>query len=203
MTLAERLLFWLPFDYNNIETKGIVDITLDDVKAARNFGDGRIKLIGYAEFMDNGKIYSTVTPMYINRACPLSGVNDVFNAVMVTGDCVGELMFYGAGAGKLPTASAVVADVVDCIKHKDAPKKILWAKPQSDLMACEEDKSFAYFVRAIDTKENVLSVFSGAEVKDAEKEGEVMFMTKPVTASVLNEKLEKLGKTITAIKVLG
>ncbi|MDD6484392.1 MAG: homoserine dehydrogenase [Clostridiales bacterium] len=189
-------------DYSGIETEGIVNITLDDVKCADKFG-GRIKLIGYAEFLENGRIYSLVSPMFIPDECPLAGVNDVFNAIMVTGDCVGDLMFYGAGAGKLPTASAVVADVVDCVKHEKSPKKILWVKPQKELMADENDKQFAYFVRACDSEENIKKIFADAKIKPGAADGEMMFITKPMMAEEISRKLNELQKTVTAIKVLG
>ena len=81
-----------------------------------------------ARFDENGKVYSIVSPMVIKNSSPLAGVDGVFNAIMVTGDCVGDVMFYGKGAGKLPTASAVVADVVDAVKHSDRSKKIFWER---------------------------------------------------------------------------
>ena len=83
-------------DYNDIDTDGITNITLDDVKYAAAM-DSVIKLIGYAQFDENGKVYSIVSPMVIKNSSPLAGVDGVFNAIMVTGDCVGDVMFYGKG----------------------------------------------------------------------------------------------------------
>ncbi len=107
-------------DYNEIPTEGITKITLDDVKYAEKL-NCVIKLIGYSEKVDD-KIYARVAPMLVPNEVILSGVNDVFNAVMVRGDSLGDAMFYGRGAGKLPTASAVVADVIDCVRHLDSKK---------------------------------------------------------------------------------
>ena len=144
-------------DYNDIDTDGITNITLDDVKYAAAM-DSVIKLIGYAQFDENGKVYSIVSPMVIKNSSPLAGVDGVFNAIMVTGDCVGDVMFYGKGAGKLPTASAVVADVVDAVKHSDRSKKIFWEKPTENIMADIDSKKFEYFVRTTDSSENIRKV---------------------------------------------
>ncbi|MBQ2670841.1 MAG: homoserine dehydrogenase, partial [Clostridia bacterium] len=127
IAILTSLASGLTVDYNDIETKGITDITLDDVNYAAQM-DAVIKLIGFAEFQEDGKIYSIVSPMVVKNDSPLSGVDGVMNAIMVTGDCVGNVMFYGAGAGKLPTASAVVADVVDAVKHIERSKKIMWVE---------------------------------------------------------------------------
>ncbi|MEG1887260.1 MAG: homoserine dehydrogenase, partial [Oscillospiraceae bacterium] len=99
-----------------VYTDGIAKITLDDVDYANSF-NSVIKLIGRARLLDNGHIISTVYPAFVSRESQLSSVDDVFNAVMVRGDAIGDVIFYGRGAGKLPTASAVVADIIDCVKH--------------------------------------------------------------------------------------
>lgn len=187
-------------DYNDIETEGIVNITLDDVKYAEQLGCV-IKLIGYASFLEDNKIYSTVSPMLVPSSNLLSGVNDVFNAIMVTGNCVGNLMFYGAGAGKLPTASAVVADVVDCVRHKERAKKIGWSKPEGNMMASKDTVEFAYFVRTPDSKETVTKVFG--DVKFLENNGnETAFVTDKLNGSSIEEKLALLETVTASIKVL-
>jgi homoserine dehydrogenase len=188
-------------DYNDIDTEGITNITLDDVKYAAAM-DAVIKLIGYAEFDDNGKIYSIVSPMVIKNDSPLSGVDGVFNAIMVTGDCVGDVMFYGKGAGKLPTASAVVADVVDAVKHNERSKKIFWEKPQTDIMADKDSKKFSYFVRTNDSAEKVRSVFGKCEFVDNIVDSESAFVTEPLSSSEIDEKLAALGTVVTNIRVL-
>ena len=98
-----------------VSTEGITDITLDDVESADNFGCV-IKLIGSARKLDNGKITASVRPTLVSRDCILSGVNGVFNAIMVHGDQTGDVMFYGKGAGPLPTGSAVMGDVLEIAK---------------------------------------------------------------------------------------
>ena len=175
-------------DYNDIDTDGITNITLDDVKYAAAM-DSVIKLIGYAQFDENGKVYSIVSPMVIKNSSPLAGVDGVFNAIMVTGDCVGDVMFYGKGAGKLPTASAVVADVVDAVKHSDRSKKIFWEKPTENIMADIDSKKFEYFVRTTDSAENVQKIFGKCEFVDNIK-------------SEVEEKLAKLSDVVANIRVM-
>ena len=186
-------------DYNNISTKGITEITLDDVKCAGK-GKGVIKLIGYADFLDNGKVYASVAPMFIRKTSPLASVNDVFNAIMVTGDCVDYVMFYGKGAGKLATASAVVADILDCIRHKNSNKNIVWTKTDEPIEADKDDVLFAYFVRSSNSAAEVEAAVKVEEY--VSKDGETDFITAPMTESEACEKLGKLS-VISSFKVLG
>ena len=188
-------------DYNDIDTDGITNITLDDVKYAAAM-DSVIKLIGYAQFDENGKVYSIVSPMVIKNSSPLAGVDGVFNAIMVTGDCVGNVMFYGKGAGKLPTASAVVADVVDAVKHSDRSKKIFWEKPAENIMADIDSKKFEYFVRTTDSAENVQKIFGKCEFVDNIIDNESAFVTSPLTKSEVEEKLAKLSDVVANIRVM-
>lgn len=188
-------------DYNDIDTDGITNITLDDVKYAAAM-DSVIKLIGYAQFDENGKVYSIVSPMVIKNSSPLAGVDGVFNAIMVTGDCVGDVMFYGKGAGKLPTASAVVADVVDAVKHSDRSKKVFWEKPTENIMADIDSKKFEYFVRTTDSAENVQKIFGKCEFVDNIIDNESAFVTSPLTKSEVEEKLAKLSDVVANIRVM-
>ena len=111
-------------------------------------------------------------------------------------------MFYGKGAGKLPTASAVVADVVDAVKHNERSKKIFWEKPQTDIMADKDSKKFSYFVRTNDSAEKVRSVFGKCEFVDNIVDSESAFVTEPLSSSEIDEKLAALGTVVTNIRVL-
>ena len=202
IAILTSLASGLTVDYNDIETTGIVDITLDDVKYAAAM-DAVVKLIGYAKFHEDGKIYSIVAPMVIKNSSPLAGVDGVMNAIMVTGDCVGDVMFYGAGAGKLPTASAVVADIVDAVKHVERSKKIKWIKPDTDIMADGDSEKFAYFIRTTDSAENVRSIFGKCEFVDNIVENEAAFVTEPLTQTEAGEKAQKLADVISRIRILG
>ena len=102
-----------------ISTEGITKISLDDVELAQTLGYS-IKLIGHAEDKD-GKLLAFVSPMAVPESNPLARIDGVFNGILVNANMVGDVMFYGPGAGKLPTASAVVADIVDVIAKRDVP----------------------------------------------------------------------------------
>ena len=188
-------------DYSKISTEGITSITLDDVKCAGAAGYV-IKLIGYAGFLENGKIYAHVAPMLIDKKNMLSGIDDVMNGVLVTGDAVGEVMFYGAGAGKLPTASAVVADIVDSVIHKTPRKGMAWVKADEDNIVSADEMKFRYFIRADKSIDDVKTVFgSVAEFNGVNKE-ETAFITAPLTYAEAESKNTQLGGVKTAIRVL-
>ncbi|HAQ63606.1 MAG TPA: homoserine dehydrogenase, partial [Ruminococcaceae bacterium] len=99
-----------------VHTEGITNITLEDVKFAEKFGCV-IKLIGRVKKLENGKIDIVTAPMLVPKKSQLANIDYEFNGIMVRGDCTGDVVFYGKGAGKLPTASAVCADIVDCCMH--------------------------------------------------------------------------------------
>lgn len=129
---------------DNVHTEGITKITLEDVKYAENWG-GVIKLIGRCKVEDDGKMDIGVAPMFVPRTSQLANINDVFNGIMVRGDCTGDVVFYGKGAGKLPTASAVVADIIDCALHLKRRKMLFWADcKENNTLSKEESKSALY-----------------------------------------------------------
>ena len=162
---------------DKIMTEGITSIKQEDVKILDKAGYA-IRLIGHGKVCDK-KVFARVSPMVISKNHPLAGVKDVFNAVMVMGDATDEVMFYGKGAGKFPTASAVVADVIDIAKFNGNPPKYSWEKPDADMMIDIEDTSSMFYVRATGiTKQDfdVLEIIS-------EQNGEIAFIT-----SEMNEK---------------
>lgn len=195
-------LAWGKFvDFKNIPTKGITQISLEDVKYARSM-NSVIKLIGYADLDENGKIYATVSPMIVSNDILLSGVNDVFNAVMVRGNFLGDAVFYGRGAGKLPTASAVVADILDCVRHFDTKKhNILWDTNDKDIMSDSEGKLSSFFVRAKDSVDDIKKIFGDVEVISV-IDGEIGFIAKNITEDLFNSNIEKLNSIISVIRVL-
>ena len=188
-------------DYKNIPTEGIVNITSEDVKYAEA-ANCVIKLIGYAAFNEEGKLYSRVCPMLISNDEPLSSVHGVFNAVMVKGNNVGNTMFYGRGAGKLPTASAVVADVIDAVKHIERSKKIAWKKPEGDMMVSPDEMIFRFFVRTGDSLENAKNIFKMQKTFEIGISGEFGFITEPVTEGEFRNKLGSLSNVLSVIRVM-
>lgn len=185
-------------DYNDIDTDGITNITLDDVKYAAAM-DSVIKLIGYAQFDENGKVYSIVSPMVIKNSSPLAGVDGVFNAIMVTGDCVGDVMFYGKGAGKLPTASAVVGDIVDAAKHLHTNISTNWNSTPAVLKPLD-DVTGRFFVRIKkDAAEEAKKVFGEIEVICLKQlPEECAFITAEMTQGEFKEKLTKIESQVLA-----
>lgn len=101
---------------DDIYTKGISSISKEDIKYAQELGY-TIKLIAYGKIYENEKLEAWVHPVMISKESPLNGVNGVYNAILIEGNAVGRLMFYGQGAGMMPTASAVVADIIDVVNH--------------------------------------------------------------------------------------
>lgn len=193
-------LAWGKFvDYKNIYTEGITGITQQDVAYAEKM-DSVIKLIGYAECDENNKICAMVRPMMVKNTSPVSGVSDVFNAILVTGDSLGDAMFYGRGAGKLATASAVVADVIDCVKCKENKKNTsYWKESDAEFMNCVCDNKARFFVR-VDKNDAVQNEFKNVQILSNDKE--TVFVTDEINESELKNKLEKIGKTKTVIRIL-
>lgn len=130
----------------SVHTEGITKITLSDVGYAEAWG-GVIKLIGEVKRFENGKIHIMVAPMFISRESQLANVDDVFNGILVRGDATGDVVFYGKGAGKLPTASAVVADVIDCVKHFKARKYLFWEDAKPDYVMPFDEAPQDVFLR--------------------------------------------------------
>ena len=189
-----------------VKTEGITEITLDDVEYADNF-NCVVKLIGNAKKCANGKITASVRPTLVDRSCILSSVNGVFNAVMVTGDQTGEVVFYGKGAGKEATASAVVADILDCIKHLKTRKYLYWEDQNGDYVDNSVDELTKLFVRIkSENFEDLVCQFNNIfqdniKVVKNEYSKEIAFITNEDFESKIKENLAKF-KNIKAIKIL-
>ena len=129
-----------------VPTQGITSITETDVAVAAA-GNMKIKLLGRTMKTADGKICAFVAPHYIPMSCQLAHVDDVFNALLVRGNAVNEAMFYGPGAGKLPTASAVVGDLIDAAWHADARRELSWDDACEEAMMDVKDLALPYVVR--------------------------------------------------------
>lgn len=180
----------------NVHCEGITKITLDDVAAVSKIG-AAIKLIGTAEKLDSGKLYITVSPAVVKSDSQLLSVSDVFNAVLVNGDATDEVMFFGKGAGKLPTASAVVADALDCAEHKDNRRPIFWGPEKPELIADYKNVENEYYVRLKNIDQDaVLSAFPGANLIDSD---DVVLFTKPMTEYDIEKAVNDLGAELCAL----
>ncbi len=177
---------------SQVETQGIKDITLEDVAYA-NSVNGVIKLLGQIKYIDENSIAAFVSPAIVFDGSQLASVRDVFNAILVRGDAVGDVCFYGRGAGKLPTASAVVADVVDAAKHLDKHKIFGWGPGEDSFVVDHKEVlPMQFYVRAKMDESEVMALF--ADVKFLTRKGqpsdEIAFITDKMTQNDLTAKLK-------------
>lgn len=181
-------------NFEDIYTEGITNISKTDIEYAKIIGKS-IKLVATASFTDKG-VWARVCPLVIEPENPLSGVNDVFNAIKLRGNMLGEVMFYGQGAGKLPTAAAVVSDIVDAIRHKNINLGVHWSEevqPLLDIDNVEVKKlvRLSYTDKAAAIA-SVKSVFGSISTIGSVAEGEFAFITNVDTEKAINEKVNKL-----------
>ena len=166
----------------HVYTEGISKITLEDVAYAEAWG-GVIKLIGRTKRDENGKVTIMVSPAMVSHESQLASVSDVFNGILVRGDATGDVVFYGKGAGKLPTASAVVADVIDCVKNWGVYKSPFWVEEEDDGVLDYLQTEIAFYLRIkCDNKEKALQkakeLFGEVEeLKVASLDGEIGVVT--------------------------
>lgn len=186
-------------DYEDIYTEGITKITKTDMLYAKKMG-ASIKIVGSSR-RDGDKIVAFVAPMMLNSEHPLYNVNDVFNGIFVKGNLLGDTMFYGKGAGKLPTASAVVADVIDAAKHQGTNIMTIWSKEKLQLESFDAAKH-RFFVRVSETdKAKAMEVFQSVNTVEAGIAGETAFITNLMTEKEFAEKAAKVGNIISRIRV--
>ena len=177
-------------NYEDIYTEGITKITAEDFAYAKAFGRS-IKLIASSKKVDD-KFACMVAPFMLSKEHPLCNVNGVFNSVFVHGNMLGDAMFYGSGAGKLPTASAVVADIVDMTKHSGSNILIDWTEEKMPLVDYKENVN-TFFVRTTSTPAEVEAVFGEVETINGVVEGEFGFVTKAMTEAKFAEMIEKIS----------
>ena len=191
---------------DNIPARGIRDITVADIKAAEKL-DSAIKLIAWYAEGENGNMAAGVEPMLVSNANQLAGVDDVFNAVLMKGDMLGDVVFYGKGAGKLPTASAVVADVIDALKDGAKVHDSLFWKPAEKPEGQLVDKNtYPWYIRVTGVAGALLPSVAGAGHLVFEENGEAAYLIDAATAAevaAVTRKIEVLGgKVALAMKKL-
>ena len=185
-----------------VPTEGITGVTLADVAYADSCGY-KIKLLGRCLREPEGKVCAFVAPHLVSCENPLAGVEDVFNAIAVTGNAVGDVMFYGRGAGKLPTASAVVADVIDIARDPKRDRGNQWGPGSEDLVVSSDSLTSRWYVRAnlsmdqarLACGEILPLARSGAPAQEA------AFLTQPMTYPQLMDRLAGV-ETCSVFRVL-
>lgn len=187
---------------SQVPTEGISSVTLADVAYADSCGK-KIKLLGRAIRREGDRVTAYVAPHLVDGEDPLSGVEDVFNAITVKGDAIGDVMFYGRGAGKLPTASAVVADVIDAAKHMKTKKYLGWGPGGADLAIPPDELVSAWYVRAQGTPDAVKAALGNVTFlgRAGAPEGEVAFLAEPMIRANLETALSGM-KMLSAFRVL-
>ena len=177
-------------DFEEIHCEGITKISATDMKYAKAMGRS-IKLLASSKRV--GDDYTAlVAPFMLDASHPLCGVNDVFNGVFVHGNVLGDAMFYGSGAGKLPTASAVVADVVDMVKHQHTNIFIDWKPEKVELLDYKESEN-RFFVRTDSAKTEVEAVFGKVAYVEGVAAGEYAFTTDMMKEGTFQDKAQKIN----------
>lgn len=200
IAILTSLAYGQQVDFEDIYTEGITKITAEDFKYAKKINSA-IKLLGTSK-MVNGKVLAMVAPVMIRSTHPLYSVDDVFNGIYVRGNMLGEVMFYGKGAGKLPTASAVVADVIDAVKHKGKSIMTIWSGEKQEILPFD-DAEHRFFVRIKDSEgiiEKAKEAFGEIEIIDAGVDGEYAFITEMISEKKYREESGRLSGIISMIR---
>ena len=183
---------------DEIRTEGITKITLEDVAYVDSCG-GKIKLLGRGKKLEDGSVYAMVSPAVIEKGSLLAGVEDVNNAVLLHGDKVGTVMLYGQGAGKDATASAVVADLLDCGRKPGFDTAYSWGSAEKKRMADPGEQTLRLYIRGFANDENALSAlresFGALTLLHRENapENEIAFLTDEGAENALCEQLRAVG----------
>ncbi|NLK97618.1 MAG: homoserine dehydrogenase [Epulopiscium sp.] len=192
IAILSSLAFGMQVDYEDIYTEGITKITKKDMEYAEKLGCS-IKLLATSKKI-NHRIFARVSPVMIDKDHPLATVNGVFNAIFIKGNVIGDVMFYGKGAGKLPTASAVVADVVDAVKHLNRNIVSFWSTEKMSLMElkdvttqCLVRVQYDDFDKARKEAENLFGPVEIIQLDKSEKE--FAFITPEESEGTLQEKI--------------
>lgn len=196
IAILTSLAYGKQLDFEDIYTEGITKITDRDIEYAKKIG-AKVKIFGSSKKVGD-KVSAMVAPKLITSSHPLYSVDGVFNAILVKGNMVGDVMFYGQGAGKLATASAVVSDVIDEAKHVNVNMKTLWDSEKLDLMPLDEVTS-KFFVRVkgseAETASQVADAFGKVTPVDAGFADEFGFVTEEMTEGAY----EKAASQVTVI----
>lgn len=193
IAILTSLAFGSTVNFEEITTEGITNISTADFKYAQKLGSV-VKLFATSCKKD-GKVYAITAPFMIDSTHPLYNVNDVLNGIYINGNVIGDVMFFGAGAGKLPTASAVAADIVDCVKHKGRNVMTVWSMEKLEL-GSTDDEVRSFFVRVKGNPDDMSAVnaaFGEVEPVTVDGiEGEFAFVTPEMSEKEFKEAAAKV-----------
>lgn len=197
IAILSSLAYGKFLNFENVYTEGITKITPEDMEYAREMGRS-IKLLGTSKKLGDDSFYALVAPFLVGQDNPLYGVKGVFNSIFVHGNMLGDAMFYGSGAGKLPTASAVAADVVEAAKHLHDTIPNNWSNEEMILMEPDSVEG-RFFVRVTDTSlDEVDKAFGKVEavIEPDSLPEEFGFITRLMTQGEYKERVKALGENV-------
>lgn len=197
IAILSSLAYGKFLNFENVYTEGITKITPEDMEYAREMGRS-IKLLGTSKKLGDDSFYALVAPFLVGQENPLYGVKGVFNSIFVHGNMLGDAMFYGSGAGKLPTASAVVADVEEAAKHLHDTIPNNWSNEEMTLMEPDSVEG-RFFVRVKDTSlDEVDKAFGKVEavIEPDSLPEEFGFITRLMTQGEYKERVKALGENV-------
>ena len=197
IAILSSLAYGKFLDFENVYTEGITRITPEDMEYAREMGRS-IKLLGTSKRVGEDSFYALVAPFLVGQENPLYSVNGVFNSIFVHGNMLGDAMFYGSGAGKLPTASAVAADVVEAAKHLHDTIPNNWSNEEMTLMEPDSVEG-RFFVRVKDTSlDEVDKAFGKVEavIEPDSLPEEFGLVTGLMTQGEYKERVKALGENV-------
>ena len=201
IAILTSLAYGKQLDFEDIYTEGITKITDRDIKYAAKL-KAKVKIFGSSKLAGD-KVSAMVAPKLITHDHPLYSVDGVFNAILVKGNMVGDVMFYGQGAGKLATASAVVSDIMEASENLDNNINVIWSDEKLELMPMDEVVS-KFFVRVsgnkADNEAKIKELFGEVEFVDAGYDDETGFVTKDITEAVYENAAKEIGSVINKIR---
>ena len=203
IAILSSLMYGETVKYEDVYTEGITKIDPVDFEFAKQLGL-TIKLLAMSK-ANNGRPYAMVAPFMVNKSNPLFAVDGVFNGILVKGNMLGNTMYYGAGAGKLPTASAVVSDVIDCARHKGVSISCFWNESRKEMHSIE-DVSRRFFIRFHGDKKElsaqIENLFGVSKIIDAGKDSSVFaIITDVMTETEYKQKAEKISGITGMIRI--
>ena len=201
IAILTSLAYGKQLDFEDIYTEGITKITDRDIKYAAKL-KAKVKIFGSSKLAGD-KVSAMVAPKLITHDHPLYSVDGVFNAILVKGNMAGDVMFYGQGAGKLATASAVVSDIMEASENLDNNINVIWSDEKLELMPMDEVVS-KFFVRVsgnkADNEAKIKELFGEVEFVDAGYDDETGFVTKDITEAVYENAAKEIGSVINKIR---
>jgi len=185
-------------DCDDIPTEGICSITAEDIACAKGLG-AKIKLLASIR-RDDEKVSAMVAPFLVFKNCQLYHVNNVFNGILVTGNATGEVLFYGKGAGKLPTAGAVAGDIIEAAKYYGLPSDIIWSREKAHI-AQQDGLVGRFYVRINENDAMEARKILGVSAESSTgKEGCIAFITEAMSEADFTEKTKNI-KLLNKIRV--